>query len=498
MGVRESVLFSRVNPRQKLMRNPAMLFLTHFRRLSNDWLTMLYHPADVGFRQGSCLLVLCCLVVLSGTAAAIEPCRICVVDEENDWPVPLVELRTTHNVRFITDNAGVIAFDLPELMNVETWFYIEGHGYSVKADGFGYRGVKLIPRAGQTLVVRVKREMPAKRLGRITGGGLFAESQKIGDASDWVEQRILGCDSVQNAVHNGKLFWAWGDTVLPNYPLGRFHMIGATSPLDPLKSFEPPIRYRYNYFCDETGTPKNIAPMPGAGPTWLNGLVSLPDRDGNYRLVATYAKIQPPLTTYELGLCIWDESTQLFQRFKVLWSKTDEQPNPPPAPHGHPVIWKDSEAQTWVLFGDPFPTLKCPATFEAWSDPQQWQTVSSPETVVSGSEQIKVHRGAMAWNEYRNRWVSIFTQLHGQSSELGELWYAEAETPLGPWGNAIKVVTHDHYSFYNPQLHPQLAPADSPILLFEATYTHTFSRTQSPTPRHDYNQVLYRLDLDRL
>ncbi len=150
------------------------------------------------------------------------------------------------------------------------------------------------------------RELPAKRLGRITGGGLFAESQKLGDESDWQEQRILGCDSVQNAVHNGKLFWGWGDTVLPNYPLGRFHMIGATTAIQPLKSLEPPIRLRYDYFTDDNGTPCNVAQMPGDGPTWLGGYVSLPDQDGRQRLVATYSKIRPPLTEYEQGLCVWN------------------------------------------------------------------------------------------------------------------------------------------------------------------------------------------------
>ncbi len=57
--------------------------------------------------------------------------RIQVVDQENDWPVPAVELRTTHHVRLMSDNAGVIAFDLPELMNRSTWLSVEGEGYTV-------------------------------------------------------------------------------------------------------------------------------------------------------------------------------------------------------------------------------------------------------------------------------------------------------------------------------------------------------------------------------
>ena len=83
-----------------------------------------------------------------------------------------------------------------------------------------------------------------------------------------------------------------------------------------------------------------------------------------------------------------------------------------------------------------------------------------------------------------------------QPSAFGEVWYAEADSPYGPWGPAVKVLSHENYTFYNPRLHPEFTPADSPILLFEGTYTQTFANRPEPTPRYDYNQILYRLDLD--
>jgi hypothetical protein len=60
----------------------------------------------------------------------------------------------------------------------------------------------------------------------------------------------------------------------------------------------------------------------------------------------------------------------------------------------------------------------------------------------------------------------------------------------------VKVLSHENYTFYNPRLHPEFTEADSPILIFEGTYTATFADRPHPTPRYDYNQVLYRLDLD--
>src|SRR2546422_769834 len=86
-------------------------------------------------------LLFASLLLVNGASAPTQPCRIEVVEKGSGWPVPLVELRTTHNVRFVTDNAGVIAFDLPELLGRETWFDVLGHGYEVPRDGFGSRGV---------------------------------------------------------------------------------------------------------------------------------------------------------------------------------------------------------------------------------------------------------------------------------------------------------------------------------------------------------------------
>ncbi len=447
----------------------------------------------------SILFVLC--ICLPKWSNAADPCCIKIIDSKNGWPVPMVELRTTHNLRFVSDNAGLIAMDAPELMGVPTWFHVRGHGYELPRDKFGYAGVRLTPQPGGNLTVRVNRRLPAMRLGRITGVGMFAESQKLGLKTEWKDQPVFGCDSVQNVVHNGKLFWGWGDTNLSHYPLGRFHMIGATTPVNPLSALQPPIRLRYDYFLGDDARPRNLAKMPGKGPTWLDGYASLPDRSGHHHLVASYVKIEPPLAAYEAGLCVWQEESQQFKQHRVLWSKTSsDAPVPPTRPYGHSIQWTDESGVEWVLFGDPFPKLRCRATFEGWSNPKTWEILDTPQNVKprSGGKAITPHRGAIAWNAYQNRWIAIFTQNGGESSLIGEIWYAESDSPLGPWEQAVHVVTHDQYSFYNPQVHPSFTPGESSQLIFEATYTRTFSKSQDPTPRYDYNQVLYRLDLDQL
>jgi hypothetical protein len=354
------------------------------------------------------------------------------------------------------------------------------------------------PTAGGTLKIEVNRTNIARRLGRLTGAGIFGESQKIGRELDWHEQGVWGCDSVQNAVHRGKMFWAWGDTTMPGYPLGIFDMTSATTAVQPLTSFEPPLRLRFDYFADDKSRPRAVAKMPGDGPTWLSAYTSLPDNSGTPRLVATYAKIRNPLEAYEAGLCVWNEATAKFDRLRVVWTKSEASRRQPPMPDGHPALWKDEAGGEWVLFGNPLPKLRCPATFEAWQDPATWEVLTPQETfpAADGGEPVKPHTGSIAWNVWRKRWVTIFMQAFGKPSVFGELWYAEAAAPTGPWGPAIKVLTHDNYTFYNPRLHPEFTPADSPILIFEGTYTAEFADRPQVTPRHNYNQILYRLDLD--
>ena len=113
---------------------------------------------------------------------------------------------------------------------------------------------------------------------------------------------------------------------------------------------------------------------------------------------------------------------------------------------------------------------------------------------VDSGKPVNAHGGSVYWNEYRQRWVMIMLESWG-TSMLGEIWFAEADTPIGPWLYARKVVTHDKYSFYNPKQHPMFDRENGRVIFFEGTYTHTFSGNTEQTPQYDYNQIMYRLDL---
>ncbi|MBN1511093.1 MAG: hypothetical protein JXB13_03690, partial [Phycisphaerae bacterium] len=161
--------------------------------------------------------VLVCL-----TAAAADPpapvatphFEIQVVDEATGRGVPLIELRTVNQIRYVTDSQGYVAFLEPGLMDQKVFFFVEGDGYEHAADGFGMRGKALTITPGGKAQLTVKRTNIAERLYRITGGGIYRDSVLLGKPvpirHPVINARVLGQDSVLNAVYRGRIYWFWG------------------------------------------------------------------------------------------------------------------------------------------------------------------------------------------------------------------------------------------------------------------------------------------------
>src|SRR5262249_60727423 len=85
-----------------------------------------------------------------------------VTDAATGRGVPLVELETVNGLRFVTDNAGRVAFCEPGLMGRETFFTVRSHGYEVQKDGFGFRGVRVTPRPGRITEIKIDRRIVAE------------------------------------------------------------------------------------------------------------------------------------------------------------------------------------------------------------------------------------------------------------------------------------------------------------------------------------------------
>lgn len=488
--------------------------------------------------------VLALLLFLGATAQAAEYFAISVVDDATGRGVPLVELRTVDGSRYWTDSQGLVAYHEPGLMNQKVFFHVTSDGYEFPADGFGFRGKALITTPGESAELRIPRRNLAQRLYRVTGAGIYRDSvllvREVPIEQPVLNAQVAGSDSVNSIVFRGAVHWFWGDTNRPAYPLGTFHVPGAVSQLPGQGGLDPLRGVNLKYFTRDDGFAASTAEMPGDGPTWIDGVCTVKSTDGRERMFAKYVKVRKFLEVYERGLVEFDPEKQRFE--KVATFDFDA----PLYPLGH-ALPRVVDGTDYIYFGNPYPLVRVRATAEALRDPGRYEaftclkagsTLAKPEIerdaaghiqygwkrntpAPTGAEQAKwlsvkklkpgeellalrdvesgkpvvAHAGSVAYNAFRKRYVMI-AEEYGGTSLLGEVWYAEADTPLGPWVYARKIVTHDKYSFYNPRQHPMFDQEEGRRIFFEGTYSTFFTGIEQPTPRYDYNQIMYALELD--
>ena len=487
--------------------------------------------------------LLCLLLTTAAFAAGGAPFAIQVVDDVTGRGVPLVDLETVNNIHYVTDSAGFVAFDEPGLMNQTVFFTVTSHGYEFPKDGFGYRGTALQVTPGGKAVLRLHRVSIAERLYRITGAGVYRDSVLLGLPAPIREPvlngLVLGQDTVFAVEYRGKLHWLWGDTSRPSYPLGNFHTPGATSLLPGKGGLPADKGVDLTYYVDEHGFAKETARMAGDGPTWLGGLTTLRDPTGQERLLASFVKVRQDMSAHRRGIVQWNDERAVFEEIADLGGK-----EPAVFLNGH-TFQRTEAGIPYVYSCGPYPLTRVRADIAAFRDPTQYEAFTplkpgatdpadldrTPDGALryawkrntralgpkeqadlikagkmredeallllsdaDSGKPVQGASGSVYFNAYRGRWVMIASEAFG-TSMLGEVWYAEGDTPLGPWVYARKIVTHERYSFYNPTQHPEFDEDGGRRIYFEGTYTTTFSGNTNPTPRYEYNQIMYRLDL---
>jgi hypothetical protein len=356
--------------------------------------------------------------------------------------------------------------------------------------------------------------------------------------------RVSGQDSVQAVVFQDRIHWFWGDTNQLAYPLGHFGTATATSQLPGRGGLTPSVGVDLTYSVDERGFSRPAFRFDEPGVVWLDGVTVLTDANTNQpTIVGHFSRREGLAKQLEHGICRFEPgdsrmtAQSIFPDDARLYAQ------------GQAFQAPGDDGQDYVYFATPYPCIRVRARpgfyfdhtqYQAFtplqagsglneSDPAlerdangrvvwgwkrdtaaltaaaehkliqaghlqpheaRWQT-----TAAATGDRVLLHGGSVRWNAFRNRWVLIAVQTYGKPSFLGEVWYAESERIEGPWTTAVRIVTHDKYSFYNPTQHDFFDEDGGRVIYFEGTYTHTFSGNPVPTPRYDYNQIMYRLDL---
>ncbi len=495
--------------------------------------------------QNRILLVLCCLLTVAVDHVAVAQVyhEIQVVDSQSGRGVPLVKLQA-NGQDYYTDSNGLLAFGTPGELDQSITFSLSSYGYSSSV-------LPVQTTSGGTTQLTLQREQLAERLYRVTGKGIYQDTVLLGQTAPiqhpLINANVKGQDSVQSVIYNGQLHWFWGDT-LYDVGFGNFRTSGATSQLPGQGGLDPAVGVNLTYYVNGSGSSKQMMPLTQPGPVWIDGLFTVNDLSGREQMLTHYSRRDPNNALgaqVEHGLARFNDSQAIFQRHQVY------PLDAPIVAAGH-SFQHTVGGQEYLYFAESYPNIRVRKNWSDVNDPTQWEAFTplaegslydpanpnleldsqgkpvygwkkntqpmntdmmeelaqngrilreeSPfrlRDIQTGND-VRLHRASVYWNEYRQNWIMVGNEAFGDSF-LGEVWFAEAPTPEGPWENAVKVVTHhsaaENYTFYNPKQHPYFSEDGGRFIFFEGTYAQTFSGNPNPTPLYDYNQVMYRLDL---
>lgn len=462
-------------------------------------------------------------------AAAATPYWIRVVDSETGRGVPLVQFSTAlDNMRFWTDSNGVVAIDDPAMEGQDVSFAIKSHGYELQKKAFVH------VQAGTHTELKIRRVNIAERLYRITGEGIYRDSLMAGLAVP-IEHPLLnggvtGQDTNISVRYQDKLFWCYGDTM--GLAAALFSVSCATS-LPPGKGgLDPDTGIDLTYFVNEKGFSRAMLPLPRPGLVWIEGMFTAKDDSGRERVVVTYTRQSGVTAPTERGVAVYDDAAAVFRpvaQFRILRGHKSS----------HPFPVTEGGVRYWYLFPhqrvrDDWKSITDPESYESYTclergakfDGQNprlerkadgslaWGWKAGTDRIEASEERRLIGRGLMkreeayfplrdavtgvetgatpssvTWNEYRKKWILL-------SEHTGGVYYAESDTPIGPWDHAVQIVAHNDYNFYNVVQHGFFDRDGGRIIYFEGTYTTSFSAAKEQTPRYDYNQIMYRLSLD--
>jgi hypothetical protein len=459
-----------------------------------------------------------------------------VVDKNSQRGIPMVELKTLNAIKAYSDNEGYIALSEPDLMDLDLYFEIKSTGYKYPKDPTGRQGVTLTLTAGEDTTLVLQRVNIAERLYRITGSGKHIHSNKLKQSTAGqpppITAGVLGQDSNLAIPYKGKIIWVWGDTFLPSTYQGNFSVAAAWTPIPGPVTWSPNNNIPLEYIIGENGLTRPMIQLNGPGYVWFDWLMTLHSDDGTEKLVAKYARVNAYFGNYERGIALFNDDKEIFEKVEEVdpWiTQTHTCQHPAPVEVGVKDYYYLFDDFSFSRVKSDLAEITNPRAYEYFScltkdnhkNPStkidrnkngeiqyMWKKDVLPfsyqdqeKLIASGDlkleeglihtrdiitgKKVDIGRGSIAWNPFRHRWICIWGSQ--------DIWFAEADTPVGPWVYARKVVAHKQF-FYNPVHHSFLDQEDGRFIFFEGTFTKFFSN-EAPIPRYDYNQLMYGLSL---
>ena len=177
--------------------------------------------------------------------------------------------------------------------------------------------------------------------------------------------QVFGQDSVVNAVYQGKIYWFWGDTNRPDYPLGNFHVPGAISELPGQRRARARGRRQLELLRRRPAASPGPRPRcpakarPGSR-AWSSSRIG----DGASGCSPSTPRSARCSRSTSAGSREFNPQTQRFEKvaqFPAAAAYRGEYPD------GHPFLYQDHGVE-YVYYANPYPLIRVPA------DPEQLKT----------------------------------------------------------------------------------------------------------------------------
>ena len=486
-------------------------------------------------------------LLAASVPGAAQCFAIRAVDSVSARGVPLVAFATSAGDTYWSDSQGFVAYCDPDAIGKSATFTVKSDGYAL-AQG---TSVTVSAVAGGAQTVALVRTLPAERVYRLTGQGIYRDSVLLGMttplANPNIDGLVAGQDTPSTIEYAGQVYWIFQDTSRPAYPLGNFASSGAGSARPGAGGdggLSPDRGVNLTYFVGKDGFSRGMVDTTGdplltagsSSPVWLGQLVGVADGQSQPHVFGKYyvssskpwnalAEFDPASSTFRYVADFPAGATVFAGRSNVVdsgagpyayWSNPVRFPATVDGvkniagyeafsaygPNGGTTLAKNADgtlAYAWhagasVVTHDALVAAHVPLDQEL--DGHLTDVESGGSVAVANGPGASLFGSVMMWNGTRRRFSAIIQQQYG-ASLLGESWYAEGDTPLGPWVFTRKVVTHapSGYTFYNPDVVPYLSEAGGRFVFFDATYTNTYTNVEA-TPRYNYNEMMYRIDLD--
>ena len=509
-------------------------------------------PTQGNIMRNRLLVIALAAIILfpaTGFCAAPPPFyTIRVIDQATGRGIPGVELAATNAGLYYTDSAGIIAFNRPDLMSKKVYFFPTTPGYTFPLNGW-FAGQEVTTNPGSSVTLRMTRDLAAQRMYRVTGPGVYRDSAllrlPVHDTQDVSDSPVMTQLSGDTILYSNRMFWLGNDTNFASSPNANRKGACATSLLPTSSSLDQEEGICLDYYRQD-GPPKPAFEF-GDGIYRGAGLRIVKNSSDVDVLCANYYRLNSSLAVLERGVAWFDETSSRFVKGGAYPSSSIIIPDGFSFPHSE-------RGMNYIYSGSPWPNLRClpeasaSANNLAWyqsltclkagsrldytADQMDreggslrwgWATNTSPVSedectslvrkglmtseeqwyklldVDSSTASVKSGTGTVAFNSYRQRWISIRGEKDGKTAR-GETWYFEGDTNIGPWVYGRKIVTHymsdsKTYSFLNPFHHAELDKDGGRRIFFDGTFTTDQGKATFAIPRYSGNRMMYMLDL---